>query len=187
MIVFCSAIFWAGLFGLFFEGFRFIGAYIPLTNEIVEYLFSMFFLSLLDHAGLLDGHPQLHRPLPVARGGLPADDPGLDRPHLRLQVLRGDRLLELGIPAPGEPDDGGLRHHGRCVGVLLRDLPGLPARLRAAGGGHGGRRRDPDRQLPAEAAQDDPDDRRDRPRGAGRRRGPADAAGPPATRSRATG
>src|SRR3954470_11531751 len=46
MIVFCSAVFWAGLFGLFFEGFRFIGAYIPLTNEIVEYLFSMFFLSL---------------------------------------------------------------------------------------------------------------------------------------------
>ena len=35
MIVFCCAIFWAGLFGLFFEGFRFIGGYIPLTNEIV--------------------------------------------------------------------------------------------------------------------------------------------------------
>ena len=38
-----------------------------------------------------------------------------------------------------------------------------------------------------EAAQDDPGDRRGRPRGAGRRRGPADAAGPPAMRSRATG
>lgn len=46
MIVICSAIFWAGLFGLFFEGFRFIAAIIPLTDDILEYLFSMFFLSL---------------------------------------------------------------------------------------------------------------------------------------------
>lgn len=47
MIVFCSAVFWAGLFGLFFNGFRFIGIYVDLVNTIVEYLFSMFFLSLL--------------------------------------------------------------------------------------------------------------------------------------------
>jgi ABC-2 type transport system permease protein len=47
MIVFCSAVFWTGLFGLFFEGFHFIGIYVDLVNTIVEYLFSMFFLSLL--------------------------------------------------------------------------------------------------------------------------------------------
>jgi len=47
MIVFCSAVFWAGLFGLFFNGFRFIGIYVDLVNTIVEYIFSMFFLSLL--------------------------------------------------------------------------------------------------------------------------------------------
>ncbi len=47
MIAVCSAIFWTGLFGLFFGGFQFIGAYVSLKNEIIEYLFSMFFLSLL--------------------------------------------------------------------------------------------------------------------------------------------
>jgi ABC-2 type transport system permease protein len=47
MIAVCSAIFWTGLFGLFFGGFQFIGYYVSLFNEIVEYLFSMFFLSLL--------------------------------------------------------------------------------------------------------------------------------------------
>ena len=47
MILFCSAIFWTGLFGLFFKGFQFIGIYVDLVNTIVEYLFSMFFLSLL--------------------------------------------------------------------------------------------------------------------------------------------
>jgi ABC-2 type transport system permease protein len=47
MILICSAVFWTGLFGLFFGGFQFIGWYVSLSNEIVEYLFSMFFLSLL--------------------------------------------------------------------------------------------------------------------------------------------
>lgn len=47
MIVFCSLVFWTGLFGLFFEGFHFIGIYVDLVNTIVEYLFGMFFLSLL--------------------------------------------------------------------------------------------------------------------------------------------
>jgi ABC-2 type transport system permease protein len=46
-IAFCSALFWTGLFGLFFEGFRFLDSYLKVTNEIVEYVFSMFFLSLL--------------------------------------------------------------------------------------------------------------------------------------------
>ncbi|CAN5682113.1 hypothetical protein BH23PLA1_BH23PLA1_18410 [soil metagenome] len=48
MIVACSAIFWVLLFLLFFEGFGFLKSYInTVTEEIVEYLFSMFFLSLL--------------------------------------------------------------------------------------------------------------------------------------------
>jgi ABC-2 type transport system permease protein len=46
-IAFCSALFWTGLFGLFFQGFRFLDSYLKVTNEIVEYVFSMFFLSLL--------------------------------------------------------------------------------------------------------------------------------------------
>ncbi|MBX6313159.1 MAG: hypothetical protein IRY99_09635 [Isosphaeraceae bacterium] len=47
MIVVCSAIFWSGLFGLFFEGFQFLAAFVKLSNEIIEYLFGLFFLSLL--------------------------------------------------------------------------------------------------------------------------------------------
>lgn len=47
MIVACSAVFWTGLFGLFFEGFHFLGTFVKLSTEVVEYLFAMFFLSLL--------------------------------------------------------------------------------------------------------------------------------------------
>jgi ABC-2 type transport system permease protein len=48
MIAICSAIFWAGLFFLFFGGFQFLKTFIPsLSGEFVEYIFSMFFLSLL--------------------------------------------------------------------------------------------------------------------------------------------
>jgi ABC-2 type transport system permease protein len=36
MILFCSAVFWTGLFGLFFKGFQFIGIYVELVNTIVE-------------------------------------------------------------------------------------------------------------------------------------------------------
>ena len=46
-IVLCSGIFWTGLFVLFFEGFRFLREQIKVTGEIVEYLFGLFFLSLL--------------------------------------------------------------------------------------------------------------------------------------------
>ena len=48
MIVFCSAVFWAGLFFLFFGGFQFLKSFIHnLSGEFVEFIFSMFFLSLL--------------------------------------------------------------------------------------------------------------------------------------------
>jgi len=47
MIVFCSLIFWLGLFGLFLGGFEFIGLSDELFNAIFDYLFSMFFLSIL--------------------------------------------------------------------------------------------------------------------------------------------
>src|ERR1700678_568693 len=47
MILFCSLVFWAGLFGLFLGGFEFIGLSDELFHAIFEYLFSMFFLSIL--------------------------------------------------------------------------------------------------------------------------------------------
>ncbi len=47
MILVCCAIFWAGLFGLFWGGFEFMGMNDALFNGIFEYLFSMFFLSIL--------------------------------------------------------------------------------------------------------------------------------------------
>ena len=47
MILICSAVFWVGLFGLFFEGFQFLNSYFNLTNDIIISVFSIFFLSLL--------------------------------------------------------------------------------------------------------------------------------------------
>jgi ABC-2 type transport system permease protein len=46
MIVFCSLVFWGGLFVLFRGGFEFIGLSDELFHAIFEYLFSMFFLSI---------------------------------------------------------------------------------------------------------------------------------------------
>jgi ABC-2 type transport system permease protein len=46
MILFCSVVFWLGLFGLFLGGFEFIGLSDELFHAIFEYLFSMFFLSI---------------------------------------------------------------------------------------------------------------------------------------------
>ena len=46
MILFCSIVFWVGLFGLFLGGFEFIGLSDELFHAIFEYLFSMFFLSI---------------------------------------------------------------------------------------------------------------------------------------------
>jgi ABC-2 type transport system permease protein len=46
MIVFCSVVFWLGLFALFLGGFEFIGLSDVLFHAMFEYLFSMFFLSI---------------------------------------------------------------------------------------------------------------------------------------------
>lgn len=46
MIMVCSAVFWSGLFGIFFEGFLFLASF-RIPDEIIAYLFSLFFLSLL--------------------------------------------------------------------------------------------------------------------------------------------
>ncbi len=93
MIVVCSALFWTGLFGLFFEGFQFIDSYVKLSNEIVEYIFGMFFLSLLIMLVFSTGIILHTEPVLLARINLPADDPRRHRPDLRLQVRRGDGLL----------------------------------------------------------------------------------------------
>ena len=47
MVAICTAVFWAGLFFLFFGGFQFLGEYGALASDFVEYIFSLFFLSLL--------------------------------------------------------------------------------------------------------------------------------------------
>jgi ABC-2 type transport system permease protein len=47
MVLICSGIFWVILFAMFFEGFDFLGRFLPATNEVVERLFGVFFLSML--------------------------------------------------------------------------------------------------------------------------------------------
>ena len=92
--------------------------------------------------------------VPVARGRLPADHAGLGRPDLRLQVRRGDRLFELGLPPARQPDDGGLRDHGGGLAGVLRDVPPVPALVRADPGEPGGGRGDPGRERFPEASED---------------------------------
>jgi ABC-2 type transport system permease protein len=47
MIGIFSLIFWGVLFGLFYEGFQFLNSFLNATEEVVEYVFGIFFLSLL--------------------------------------------------------------------------------------------------------------------------------------------
>ena len=113
MILFCSVVFWVGLFGLFLGGFEFIG----LSDELVPRDLRVPVQHVLpvdfDHALLLDGDHHLHGAFPFARRGLLAEHAGHDRPDLRLQVRRGGRDLELGLFSAGQPAHGGLRDHGR--------------------------------------------------------------------------
>ncbi len=47
LLVIFSVLFWFLLFVLFFEGFFFIGKYLPVGNDLIGSLFSLFFMSLL--------------------------------------------------------------------------------------------------------------------------------------------
>src|SRR5262249_6994387 len=47
MLLVFSVLFWFLLFALFFEGFFFVNKYLPVGNELVSNLFSLFFMSLL--------------------------------------------------------------------------------------------------------------------------------------------
>jgi ABC-2 type transport system permease protein len=47
MIFVFSVLFWFLLFGLFFEGFFFVGKHLPVGNELIGVLMSLFFMSLL--------------------------------------------------------------------------------------------------------------------------------------------
>ena len=47
MVLICTLIFWGLLFGLFYEGFQFLSNFLSATEEVVEYVFGIFFFSLL--------------------------------------------------------------------------------------------------------------------------------------------
>ena len=68
MILFCSAVFWVGLFGLFLGGFEFIG----LSDELFQRDLRIPVQHVLpvdpDHALLLDRDHHLHGAVPFARG-----------------------------------------------------------------------------------------------------------------------
>ncbi len=96
MILFCSVVFWVGLFGLFLGGFEFIGLSDELFHAIFEYLFSMFFLSisimLFFSTGIITYTALFHS----REGAFLLIDAGVDRPDLRLQVRRGGRRFRAG-------------------------------------------------------------------------------------------
>ena len=96
MILFCSIVFWAGLFGLFLGGFEFIGLSDDLLDTIFEYLFSMFFLSisimLFFSTGIITYTALFHS----QEAAFLAEYTSVDRPNLRPQVRRAGRDLEAG-------------------------------------------------------------------------------------------
>ncbi len=47
LVLIFSVLFWVLLFGLFFEGFSFVNKHLPVGNELIGYLFSLFFMALL--------------------------------------------------------------------------------------------------------------------------------------------
>ena len=47
LILVFSLIFWGALFAFFYEGFQFLNSFLNATEEVVEYVFGIFFLSLL--------------------------------------------------------------------------------------------------------------------------------------------
>ena len=99
---------------LFFEGFQFLGrVHRAWPTTIVEYVFSLFFLSLLVMLFFSTGIILYTGLFQSREAAFLLTTPASRRPGLRLQVRRGDRLLELGVPAAGEPPDGRLRDHRR--------------------------------------------------------------------------
>ena len=46
LILVFSLIFWGALFAFFYEGFQFLNSFLNATEEVVEYVFGIFFLSL---------------------------------------------------------------------------------------------------------------------------------------------
>lgn len=52
--LFCCMVFWVGMFGLFLGGFEFVETF-KLTDEIYEYLFGLFFLTLFVMLGVSTG------------------------------------------------------------------------------------------------------------------------------------
>ena len=47
LVLIFSLVFWGALFAFFYEGFQFLNSFLNATEEIVEYVFGIFFLSLL--------------------------------------------------------------------------------------------------------------------------------------------
>ena len=153
MIVFCSVVFWAGLFGLFLGGFEFIGLSDELFHAIFEYLFSMFFLSisimLFFSTGIITYTGLFHS----REGAFLLTTPATTDRIFAYKFGESVVDLELGLLSAGKPADGGLRAHDQSAGRLLCHVSDLPGDVRADRGKSGRDRRDRGRQRLSQAAE----------------------------------
>ena len=131
MILFCSAVFWGGLFILFLGGFQFIGLYVDLANTIIEYLFSMFFLSLLVmlffSTGIIVYTTLFHSREAAYLLTTPASTDRI----FAYKFAEAVGFSSWGFFLLGSPLHGGLRPDGQGPAGVLPDVPALPALVRA--------------------------------------------------------
>jgi hypothetical protein len=120
LVVVLSGMFWASLFGLFVEAFRFLDA---LHAEVIPLLFNAFYSSLMVMLVFSTGILLYGGLFCSTEARLLLTLPGGD--DLRPQVPGGALVLLLGLRAPGQPDARGLRRGPRVGLGLFRHDPAV--------------------------------------------------------------
>ena len=128
MILICSAVFWVGLFGLFFGGFQFIGMYVDLANTIIEYLFSMFFLSLLVMLFFSTGIIVYTGLFQSREAAYLLTTPASTDRIFAYKFVEAIGFSSWGFLLLGSPMMVAYGLTVEAAGGVLRDVPGLPAR-----------------------------------------------------------
>lgn len=136
--LFCCLVFWAGMFLLFLGGFHFVETF-KLTDEIYEYLFSLFFLTLfvmlgvstgiILYAGLFHG-----REATWLMTQPPREDRVFSHKFVESIIFAGWGVLLLGSPvlvAFGLSVKAGVIYHLSIVPLLIAFV-GLPGGLGAS-------------------------------------------------------
>ena len=156
MILFCSVVFWVGLFGLFLGGFEFIGLYDELFKAIFEYLFSMFFLSILVMLFFSTGIITYTALFHSREGAFLLTTPATTDRIFAYKFAEAVGISSWGFFLLGSPLMVAYGITVKAPAGVLRDVPDLPGRVRPDRGEPGGDRGDRGRQRLPEAAKAGP-------------------------------